>query len=65
MAKFIAEYKVSGDLLSMTVRNKQLDSSEVQAFFDKALKEGLENVDFVSIRRVKVKPVPAKPEVKK
>lgn len=67
MAQFVAEYKITGDTLSLTVKNKRLESAEVEKFLSKAIADASvwENVDFLVLRKVKPKPEPKKPEVKK
>ena len=62
MAKFIAEYKVNGELLSLHIKNKQLDSAEIKNFLDKAISDAniMDEIEFITLRRIPEK----KPQVK-
>ena len=54
MAKFTAEYKVNGSLLSLHVKNKQLESTEIKAFLEKAISDAtvMDEVEFITLRRI-------------
>lgn len=54
MAKFTAEYKVNGETLALHVKNKQLESSDVKAFLDKAISDAavMDEIEFITLRRI-------------
>jgi hypothetical protein len=54
MAKFTAEYKVNGEKLALHVKNKQLESTEIRAFLEKAISDAtvMDEVEFITLRRI-------------